>query len=444
MPLVAISPSMKKLNTLNLVLLLAIIASVGAIGLQKYLPKKTIVVVPSTQHYDTFYYLAAPEGSKTRFEFIDQSKHQWRCISEELEGWLVCSFSMVLVADVTQGWDLSSYSTLDVKLNYTGPAKKMRIVLRNFDKRFSTLEDTNSSKFQFVMLRQEDFNKKISINLTEFTVAEWWIEQFDLPRHLARPDVSNVVFIGIEFVEGLPPGNHDVTLESLSFSGDLISPEHWYLSILVAWILSGLLVIGIRMVRLKQEGQQAKQRINELAVSNSRLQTEKSRFQTLSNLDALTGIYNRYAIDKSITQLLADPRKNSIALIIIDIDHFKRINDRRGHDAGDNILKQFTLIVSSNIRSDDIFGRWGGEEFILICPKTSIDNAFYLAEKIRKIISDTVFEEKKPVTITASFGVGTIQQDEDFASAFRRVDAALYKAKSIGRNCTIIAETEQP
>ena len=142
--------------------------------------------------------------------------------------------------------------------------------------------------------------------------------------------------------------------------------------------------------------------------------------------------------------MLADPRKNSIALIIIDIDHFKRINDRRGHDVGDNILKQFTLIVSSNIRSDDIFGRWGGEEFILICPKTNIDNAFYLAEKIRKIVSDTMFEEEKPVTITASFGVGTIQQDEDFASAFKRVDAALYKAKSIGRNCTIIAETEQP
>lgn len=435
---------MKKLNTLNLVLLLAIIASVSAIVLQKYLPKKSIVVVPNTALYDTYYYLATPEGSKTRFEFIDQSKHQWRCISEELDGWLVCSFSMVLVKDVTRGWDLSSYSTLDIKLNYQGPAQKMRVVLRHVDERFTIEGDSNSTKFQFIILRQEDFNKEVSINLTEFTVAEWWIEQFDLPRHLARPDVSNVVYLGIEFIEGIPPGNHDVTLESLKFSGDLISPEHLYLGILALWILSGLTVVGVRMVRLNQESQEAKQRIDELATSNVRLQSEKSRFQTLSNLDALTGIYNRYAIDKSIAQLLADPRKNSIALIVIDIDHFKRINDRRGHDVGDNILKQFTLIVSSNIRNEDIFGRWGGEEFILICPKTSIDNAFYLAEKIRKIVSDTLFEEEKPLTITASFGVGTILPDEDFASAFRRVDAALYHAKSLGRNCTIIAETNQP
>ena len=435
---------MKKINTLNLVLLLAILASIGAIVLQRYLPHKIINVIPQGNYATTFYYTALPEGSTTRFEFIDQRTHQWRCISEAVDPWLVCTFAIILEEGMVPGWDLSGYDTINIKLNYTGPARKMRVVLRHHDERYTTSEDSNSTKFHNVMLRSEDFNKEVSIGLSEFTVPGWWIDQYNIPRHLARPDLSNVISVGVEFVEGLPPGNHEVILESLSFSGDLISPEHWYLGIMGLWILAGLTIVGIRMIRLDREGRQARQQINELAVSNSRLETEKSRFQTLSHVDALTGIHNRYAIDKSIAQLLAEPRPASIALIIIDIDHFKRINDRRGHAVGDKILRQFALTVSSNIRSHDIFGRWGGEEFILICPDSSIDNAFYLAEKIRGIISETVFEEEKPMAITASFGVSTIQPDEEFASAFKRADAALYKAKSAGRNCTILADTAMP
>lgn len=434
---------MKKLNTLNLVLSLAIIVSVGAIVLQRYLPARTLELVPGEHHLNTFSWLSAPQGSKTRFEFLDQSGYQWRCVSEAVDEWLICSLSISLTED-TQGLDLSRYSTLNLKLNYTGSARKMRVGLRHWDERFSTPDDGNSTKFQYLILREEDFNNPVSLALSEFIVAEWWIEQYELPRHLAQPDMSNVVSLAIEFIGGLEPGSHEVTLESLSFSGDLISPEHWYLGILGLWILIGLTVVGVRMIRLAREGRQAKQQITELAVSNSRLQTEKSRLQTLSHLDALTGINNRYAIDKSIAQLLAEPRQRTVALILMDIDHFKRINDRRGHAVGDKILQQFALLVGSNIRSQDVFGRWGGEEFLLICPDSSIDNAFYLAEKIRRIISETLFEEEKPMAVTASFGVSTILPDEDFMSAFRRVDTALYKAKFSGRNCTIIADTTLP
>lgn len=435
------SPSMKKANSLNLWLLLAIAVSIGSIGIQQYLPKKSISVVPTPTNLDSTLFVAAPEGSNTRIEWLDQKNYSWRCTSEAPDGWLVCSSSIRLVENMQKGLNLSSYSTINIKVNYTGPARKMRVVLRNFDRRLSPDdENTESFKFQFVILRAEDFNHEVTVNLNEFTVSDWWIDQFDLPRELTRPDLSNVVFFGVEFIEGLPPGNHDVTIEKLSFSGELISAEKLYLGILGVWILAALVIVAIRIISLSRQTQLATQKITELAVSNNQLQTEKSRFQTLSNLDALTGIYNRYAIDKSIAQLLADPRKNSIALIIVDIDHFKRVNDRRGHDVGDNILKKFTLIVSNNIRNEDVFGRWGGEEFILICPQTTIENAFQLAEKIRCIINDTPFEEEKPLTITASFGVGTIQPDEDFAAAFKRVDAALYKAKSLGRNCTIVAE----
>ena len=136
------------------------------------------------------------------------------------------------------------------------------------------------------------------------------------------------------------------------------------------------------------------------------------------------------------------PGNPRYALILIDIDHFKRINDRRGHDAGDRVLQNISQIIQESIRGSDYVGRWGGEEFVVILPDTRKEFALALAEKIRLVIQDTVFETDNPMHITASFGVGQQEGDEDFASTFKRVDNALYAAKHQGRNCAVMAEQE--
>ena len=425
-----------KLKTLALILLLAVVATAGAITLHNHLPQKQMVVIPSDDKI-SFLYLNKPEGSDTQIGWIDQSAHSWRCEVKEPDAYLMCTFAVLLAVDPDQGWDLTSYSHLNIKLNYSGDARKVRISLRHFDPRFSSEEDANSSKFHSTILRPDDFNKAVSVSLTGFTVADWWLDQFDLPRHLAHPDLSNVVYLGVEFIESLSVGNHDVTLEEISFSGNLISAEDLYLHILGLWVLTSLILLTVRVLMLRRETRHARVRISELSDTNSRLLSEKDRLRTLSHVDALTGAFNRYAIDKAVEQLAQNSRQQSTALILIDVDHFKRINDRRGHAVGDQVLKQLAMVMMSNIRNEDIFGRWGGEEFILLCPNTSLDNAGYFAEKLREIISNTHFGEEKPLAVTASFGVGIINPSEGFGTAFKRVDAALYQAKSTGRNCVI-------
>ena len=126
---------------------------------------------------------------------------------------------------------------------------------------------------------------------------------------------------------------------------------------------------------------------------------------------------------------------------MFDIDHFKRINDTYGHDIGDDVLVNLSELVKTCIRETDIFARWGGEEFMLLLPHTTMLNASKLAERIRAIIEKNNFPTVG--TITSSFGV-TQYVNTDTAETFtKRVDRALYKAKETGRNRVIAAQAKE-
>lgn len=126
-------------------------------------------------------------------------------------------------------------------------------------------------------------------------------------------------------------------------------------------------------------------------------------------------------------------------LILLDIDHFKNVNDTFGHDAGDAVLQSVSNNVQIELRTYDYLGRWGGEEFLIILPRTQIATAFEMAEQLRKKLADIAISvPETSLQVTASFGV-TSCLDGDFAMAFKRVDEALYQAKRSGRNQTIAA-----
>ena len=128
----------------------------------------------------------------------------------------------------------------------------------------------------------------------------------------------------------------------------------------------------------------------------------------------------------------AETRDHHLAVIIVDIDMFKLVNDQYGHLVGDQVLTEVTSILSQGIRSIDVLGRWGGEEFIIICTDTDLKGAVVLAEKLRQMIANHDFQmvNKK----TCSFGVAQLRKDETIDSLLIRSDQALYRAKDQGRN----------
>ena len=155
--------------------------------------------------------------------------------------------------------------------------------------------------------------------------------------------------------------------------------------------------------------------------------------------DRLTDIYNRQKIDEILEKTCGYTRrrKEQIGVIMFDIDHFKTINDTYGHATGDKVLKTLAQTIKKHIREDDIFGRWGGEEFIIILRHASAENSFKKAEQLRQVIED--ISRTDIPKITASFGVTEIVANDTPESVLKRVDIALYKAKAKGRNCVVLS-----
>jgi polar amino acid transport system substrate-binding protein len=168
-----------------------------------------------------------------------------------------------------------------------------------------------------------------------------------------------------------------------------------------------------------------------------KLKKIKKKLEIIATHDKLlTNILNRLEIDKRLNEEIerAKRYKTPLSIIYFDIDHFKKINDTYGHAKGDFILKEISKLIQKHIRKTDIFGRWGGEEFLIILPFTNGKKAFKIAEKLRKIIETHNFNGLK---ITVSLGVTEFHEKDDYVSILKRADKALYEAKEKGRNRVI-------
>ncbi|MGM0768903.1 MAG: sensor domain-containing diguanylate cyclase [Pseudomonadota bacterium] len=156
--------------------------------------------------------------------------------------------------------------------------------------------------------------------------------------------------------------------------------------------------------------------------------------------DRLTGAFNRHFFDRLVEKECARSARLSkpLSLLILDIDHFKRIKDEHGHLAGDEILKQLVNHISERVRETDILTRWGGEEFALLLPDTSLEGAWELAESLRTSVEATQLVEDLP-KLTISLGGTRMSTEESAKASFRRADEALYKAKNSGRNQVCMA-----
>jgi diguanylate cyclase (GGDEF)-like protein len=158
----------------------------------------------------------------------------------------------------------------------------------------------------------------------------------------------------------------------------------------------------------------------------------------LSVTDSLTGISNRYAFEKRIRSEVRRANRYQLALTlaIVDIDHFKLVNDNLGHDEGDRLLTSTAKLIERHIRESDYFFRLGGDEFAIIFTNTDAESAFNALENIRCLIEDEAKQEPQPYSL--SIGVASLESEDDHERLFKHADIALYKAKENGRNQSAI------
>lgn len=215
--------------------------------------------------------------------------------------------------------------------------------------------------------------------------------------------------------------NHDKKISIFSSSPEIIYHKVYDYGLVVKILLTVLLITILAVIQY------------------STLKKHAQQLEKLATTDKLTGLYNRLRLDEEMEKsfMLFKRHQTYFSLIVIDVDHFKLVNDQYGHQVGDSILIKLSGALLRSIRETDIIGRWGGEEFIILCSNTNQVGARELAEKLRSTIQTTSFP---PVgSITISCGVAQVDNEKHLKDVIKRADDALYLAKQGGRNKIVVS-----
>lgn len=219
----------------------------------------------------------------------------------------------------------------------------------------------------------------------------------------------------------------------------LNSPLELIQAMVLMLVLAQIAIIGgfINGLRAK-----LRHRNQELRVTMKELNDAMEQIQDLANRDALTGVFNRRHLFDFLSKEINRQRRadGPFSVCILDIDHFKQVNDRHGHLAGDEVLKRVAETVMDSMRNIDCFGRYGGEEFLLILPQTPLSGAQIKAERVRRQVEEMHFPDiDDSFQVTVSVGVAEHWPNEEPDNTICRADSALYEAKKQGRNQVILA-----
>ena len=304
------------------------------------------------------------------------------------------------------GIDMSGYDSVRLWITSSGPEKdqRLRLFLRDFNPAYSRVGDRQSQKVNEIFFAPSQYPQGYEIELSRFTVAGWWTEEHPTTLDLAGPELDNVTSFAISTGSNLEPGLHQIRIERIEFRGKEVSASTFRLGIILLWLLTvvGYLIADMLLTR------------NQLRLSAAS-QTSLQRLNDSLRMVRMGG--------DSIFPL---------TLVFIDIDHFKRINDEHGHDIGDQVIKGLAALVRSAVQRDDLFARWGGEEFLLVFRNTPGLEARTIAERLRERIAGATWPEG--IAVTCSFGVAEWHRDEDLNEGIKRADEAMYRAKQNGRD----------
>jgi diguanylate cyclase (GGDEF)-like protein len=349
--------------------------------------------------------------------------------------WAFCELQIEF-AKAPRGVDLSRYDSMRLWITASGPEaqQRVRIYVRNFDPAYSKVGDSESEKVNQLIYQPADYPQGYEVPLARFQVAQWWVDEHPMTLDLEAPDFRNATRIAFSTGPKVEPGLHTIRIQRIELTGKAISTSTFRLAIIAVWMLSvlGYLIIDSLLkrneLRLSAASQHSLQRLNES------LRIETRSLAEIARTDPLTGALNRKGLADELMRIVrtGEGQTFPLTLVFIDIDHFKRINDSHGHDAGDQVIRGLAELVRSAVQRDDLFARWGGEEFLLVFRDTPGTKGRVIAERLRERIAGATWPGG--LRVTCSFGVAEWHRGEDLNEGIKRADEAMYRAKKQGRD----------
>ncbi len=378
--------------------------------------------------------------SEAELSFEEQSLMLDCDIKKSDYAWPYCGISVYTdVLEATKGIDLSSYHTIRLKINYEkggdvdNPKKELRLYLRNYNPEYSKPDDEYTIKYNGMQFSPAKFKGTIEIPIKNLQVMTWWLADNQVAIEHSAPEFTNITRIDIATGAATAMGKHRIVIDQIEFEGEYIAQETLLFILLGSWVTLGLVFTLYEMRKSKAAYLKAELRHRHLEKVNRSLRAQNYEFAELAHRDALTGALNRHAVQKWLEEQtrLVRWEHSSLSIQYLDLDHFKMINDKFGHQMGDDILREFVMVVASSIDADDRLVRWGGEEFVVFCPENNIEQAIKKAETIRRNVANHLWVHGDP--LTCCIGVAQLQ-NERVSEAMARADEALYIAKRNGRN----------
>ncbi len=255
-------------------------------------------------------------------------------------------------------------------------------------------------------------------------MADWWLRKYKLAPEFGRPQFDNITSLVIETGSEAPLGRHAFQIRQIEVKTAIMSDAQWYSLLLGLWIMAIVVYLGYRLSNLRRALRE-RRTLEALALREA---------QAAASHDHLTKVLNRRGVTERFAGLRQARGEAAVTVILIDIDHFKALNDSYGHDYGDQVLAEVAGVISRNVRGVDLVARWGGEEFVVVCAGIDRRGAQRVSEKIRECIEG--FDFGACGRITASFGIHWSQGAEaELSQLVALADIALYAAKAGGRNC---------
>ena len=521
-------------RTGRIALFLLLILSVGAIGWDDKILGRTIAVDPDSAALGRHWHSDRDMGGRS---VVAGSSERMTVACRLAEGYQhpYCGNELLLAGlGSSRGADLSRFDSLTLRLNYKGPARSLRLHLKNHNARYVEAGARISTKFNKIEFEVRQGWQTVVLAREDFSVADWWLEENKVPPHLAKPEFGNVTSLEMMTGTGAPLGNHEITLDGAHVQTRLLSRAEWHLGLLGAWVV---LILGYLLARAARseraigdlenfnrstvnaipdciclfdlEGRRlfandaavraehADPRLNfssgvlaELAlpvrlkallslararrgtpgrllilagggrwwdivvapsmngrgevrglivvardVSEQKAAEEQARWS--ANHDLLTGLPNRVLLQKRLDDAIISAATSGerFALLLLDIDDFKRINDTAGHDAGDALLKTFAQRLAASIRADDMAARLGGDEFAVLL--RSVGSERDLRTVVRGLmerLSEPSVYKGRLFDSQGSIGASFYPRDgSNRPQLLKNADVALYEAKALGK-----------
>ena len=332
------------------------------------------------------------------------------------------------------GVDLSEFDFITVDISYEGPSRpEVGLQLGNFEPGLSKVGDTKTQKVIEVQF-EVPAQGTVRIPIKVLNIAPWWLAKMNVPMERSDIRIDNVTGIVLAIGTGYAAGHHRLVLRSLEFHGKLISQRQLLMILVCGWIVAALGWLAYTVLQYRAQLGKSTARLAMLSKLNSALELEASELADQAFTDELTGALNRKGLRDALMNKWrkAGSTDDEMAVVFVDLDHFKRVNDTHGHDVGDQVLRTFAAAVQREIRASDKLVRWGGEEFLIVCLSCGAAEAQGLANKLRRAMHHQIWP--CGMRLTASFGVTALGEGEDIGDTIKRADEALYQAKSEGRD----------